>query len=248
MRTLPSWLGLVGILALAGLPAAAGAQPVGSEFQVNTYTTGSQTMNYAGGRRAVAADPSGKFVVVWASDKQDGSNYGVFAQRYDSGGNRLGAEFRVNSYTTANQANPVVASDAAGNFVVVWNSGGMKDGSQTGVFGQRFGSAGNKLGGEFQVNSYTTGPQSYAAVAFDGSGNFIVVWRSDDQDGDKTGIFGQRYNSSGQRRGTEFQVSTYTTSHQRTRVFGSQFVAPDARGNFVVVWQGSGRTWRCWTV
>ena len=39
MRALRSWLGLLGTLALAGLPAPAGAQPVGSEFQVNTYTT-----------------------------------------------------------------------------------------------------------------------------------------------------------------------------------------------------------------
>ena len=32
----------LGVLVLAGYPALAGAQHVGSEFRVNTYTTGNQ--------------------------------------------------------------------------------------------------------------------------------------------------------------------------------------------------------------
>jgi hypothetical protein len=31
---------------------------------------------------SVAADDAGDFVVVWTSSGQDGSNYGVFGQRY----------------------------------------------------------------------------------------------------------------------------------------------------------------------
>jgi hypothetical protein len=38
MRAWHSWFGLLGTLALAGLPA----QAVGSEFQINTYTTSDQ--------------------------------------------------------------------------------------------------------------------------------------------------------------------------------------------------------------
>jgi uncharacterized membrane protein len=33
-----------------------------------------------------------------------------------------GAEFQVNTYTTDHQTSPAVAADAAGNFVVVWES------------------------------------------------------------------------------------------------------------------------------
>jgi len=36
----------------------------------------------------------------------------------------LGSEFQVNSYTTGGQRLPSVASDAAGHFVVVWQSNG----------------------------------------------------------------------------------------------------------------------------
>ena len=53
---------------------------------------------------------------------QDGSSLGVFGQRYASSGAPLGAEFQVNTYTTNIQVSPSVASDTAGNFVVVWES------------------------------------------------------------------------------------------------------------------------------
>jgi hypothetical protein len=82
--------------------------------------------------------------------------------------------------------------DAAGDFVVVWRSGGQ-DGNGDGIFGQRFTSNGAKLGGEFQVNTYTTGNQDGPAVAMDAAGNFVVVWRSEGQDGDGGGLFGQRF-------------------------------------------------------
>jgi hypothetical protein len=45
------------------------------EFQVNAYTTGTQ-------RGGTVAIRSGDFVIAWASYGQDGSHYGVFAQRF----------------------------------------------------------------------------------------------------------------------------------------------------------------------
>src|SRR5262245_36609456 len=104
MRALASWLGVLGTLALAGLPAPASAQAVGSAFQINTYTTGHQR-TLSGGGNLVAADASGNFVVVWNSNGQDGSGYGILGQRYDSVGSALGTEFRVNSFTTYYQVN-----------------------------------------------------------------------------------------------------------------------------------------------
>ena len=108
-----------------------------------------------------------------------------------------------------------MASDAAGNFVVVWTSHDQ-DGSYTGVYGQRYASTGAPLGPEFRVNTYTTRRQDAPAVASDSSGNFVVVWRSGDQDGSSYGIFAQRYASTGAPLGPEFRVNTYTTSDQRS--------------------------------
>jgi len=223
MRPVRWWLGLLAALAVSGLPVPADAQPVGSEFQANTYTTSHQDL------ASVAADANGNFVVVWESDGQDGDDEGIFGQRYDSAGSRLGSEFRVNSQTNFLQAEPAVTFDsAAGNFVVVWTS--YQDPSP-GIFGQRYDGAGNKLGGEFRVNTYTTAQQERPAVASAASGNFVVVWESDNQDRSGFGIFGQRFDSAGVALGQEFQVNTHTPFHQ-----WQSSVASDAGGNFVVVW------------
>src|SRR5262245_10012106 len=142
MRALRSQLGVLGTLALAGLPAPAGAQAVGSEFQINTYTTDYQG-TLALGHHLVAADASGNFVVVWSGRGQN-DFYGTFGQRYDSAGVARGSEFLVNSYTTNAQEFPAVASDPSGNFVVVWDSY-RQDGSAEGIFGQRYDSEGVRL-------------------------------------------------------------------------------------------------------
>jgi hypothetical protein len=235
MRVLRSWLGALGTLALAGLPTRAGAQPLGSEFQVNAYTTGRQEACSRGGGSLVAADASGNFVVVWQNDGPGDTSYGIFGRRFDSNGKPLGAEFRVNSYTTGRQWHPAVAADASGDFVVAWTTQASQDGSAEGVFAQRYDSAGEALGGEFRVNSYTTSDQRDPSVATDGSGNFVIVWSSRYQDGDRWGIFGQRYDSDGSRVGREFRVNTSTPNDQR---FPSVTAAAD--GDFVVAWLSGG--------
>jgi hypothetical protein len=220
----------LGLILVLGLPlrGTAWAQPVGSEFQVSTYTTSFQS------RPAVAADSDGDFVVVWNSN-QDGSGDGIFGQRYTSAGAAVGSEFQVNTYTTSAQYNPAVAADSDGDFVVVWNSG--QDGSDSGIFGQRYTSAGAAVGSEFQVNTYTTSYQFRPAVAADSDGDFVVVWGSfPGQDGSDSGIFGQRYTSAGAAVGSEFQVNTYTTSAQYRPA-----VAADSDGDFVVVWGSYGQ-------
>ncbi|HET9316294.1 MAG TPA: hypothetical protein VFQ51_11940, partial [Vicinamibacteria bacterium] len=132
------------LLSLVVAPRAAWPQgtPIGPEFQVNTSTTGSQA------RPSVASDSSGNFVVVWMSP-EDGSGSGVFGQRYAASGAPVGSQFAVNTYTTGNQGFPLVAADAAGNFVVVWMSRDQ-DGSDYGIFGQRYAGSGTPLGPEFR--------------------------------------------------------------------------------------------------
>jgi hypothetical protein len=221
------------LLLMSALPFAARAQvPAGSEFQLNSYTTGDQG---GGGQRvqgAVAVDGNGGFVVVWTSLGQDGSSSGVFGQRFNAAGVTLGPEFQVNSHTTSFQDSAVVASDAIGNFVVVWRSFGQDNDSSFGIFGKRFNASGLAQGAEFQVNSFTPDGQYRPSLASDASGNFVVVWVSRPQDGSEYGVFGQRFSASGERLGGEFQINSYTTGRQAT-----PSVASDASGNFVVVWR-----------
>jgi hypothetical protein len=207
----------------------ASGTPRGTEFRVNTYTTDNQ------GRPSVAVDPAGNFVVVWGSYHQDGQGYGIFAQRYDAAGGPLGTEFRVNTYTTNWQERPSAASDAAGNLVVVWESH-SQDGSDSSIFAQRYDAAGGPLGAEFRVNTYTLLSQRYPLAASDRVGEFVVTWESLTQDGSNYGVFAQRYDSSGTRRGGEFRVNTYTTDNQYL-----PSIASDPAGNLFVAWASLGQ-------
>jgi hypothetical protein len=203
--------------------------PLGPEFQVNTYTNGLQEYP------SVAMEANGNFVIAWQSFGQDGSDYGIYARRYLYIGKPYAPEFQVNTYTTSFQGDPSVAMDAYGDFVVAWNSLGQ-DGDNSGVYAQRYDSSGNPLGPEFQVNTTTVFNQQKPSVAMDASGNFVVAWQSFGQDGDGDGVYAQGYVSNGSPVGSEFQVNTYTVSHQRY-----PSVAMDANGNFVVVWTSDGQ-------
>jgi hypothetical protein len=81
--------------------------------------------------------------------------------------NGAGAEFQVNQTTPLYQWVPSLAMDDAGGFIVVWESYGSSGGDTDGQSVQlrRYSPAGQPLGGEFQVNRYTTSGQRYPIVA-----------------------------------------------------------------------------------
>jgi hypothetical protein len=198
--------------------------PVSGEFQVNQFTTGYQWLP------KVAYGGNGDFVVAWESENQDGAGYAVMARRFGSDGTPRANEFQVNQNTAGNQSNVAVAADAAGDFVVTWTSE-SQDGSLGGIFARRFGSAGQPLGAEFQVNTYTSGIQDYPRVGMDAKGNFTVTWSSYLQDGSDMGVFAQRFDGKGQKVGAEFQVNETTSNSQELPA-----VAVGANGRAVICW------------
>jgi hypothetical protein len=111
-----------------------------------------------------------------------------------------------------------------------------QDGSGSGIFAQRYDATGVPQGTEFQVNTFTSSDQIYPSVAVDASNNFVVVWRSQNQDGSGQGVYGQRYNSAGVPQGAEFQVNAYSTNDQ-----ADPHAAKDAAGNFAVIWTSTGQ-------
>ncbi len=201
--------------------------PEGDEFVVNTYTTGRQL------RPWVAGGPGGDFVVVW-----DDFYSRVSGQRFAADGSRLGDEFQVNTNTTGYHGESSVDVGSTGDFTVVWQTGTSFavgfDGDKAGVLGQQFGANGSPIGGEFQVNTYTTESQRLPKVAIGPTGEFVVVWDSK-HDTVAYNIQGQLFAGNGTPVGAEFPVSSST--HGTGAVPALDF-QPD--GNFIVVWQGSG--------
>lgn len=203
-----------------------------TEFQINTYTTSYAT------RPKISDLSCSSFVVVWGSDGSPGNDdslSSILGQRFNSDGSNLGSEFQVNTYTTQAQWYPDVDTGRDGKFLVVWQSDGSQgtDISGSSIQGQLYSAAGVVLGGEFQINSDTTGDQRNPSVAALPSGGFYVVWTG--LDGSASGIKGLRYDASGVPTTPEFQINTYTSGFQ-----DSAEVAVGSSGDAMVVWTRGG--------
>jgi hypothetical protein len=211
----------------------------------------SSQIAYIQGSSHVASDKDGNFVVVW--DERDYDYVGpgdldglrIMARRYNASGGPTGPPFQVNTYTTYSQYTPKVGFDGAGNFMVVWAyyDNGYMNGSAV-LAAQKYNSSGTPIGGEFQVNTYTTCCIGYSGleypgifddidVAGDEAGNFVVVWSGPGTTGDNSyrAINARFFDSTGTPQGDQFLVSTNTTLGEFTPT-----VRPDHQGNFVIAW------------
>ncbi|MET0105790.1 MAG: calcium-binding protein [Sedimenticola sp.] len=220
-----TWTSAQGTFSIYGQRYNADGSMNGGQFQVNTYDNFMTNQTNS----SVTSLSDGGFVVVWESDGQDGSNFGIFGQHYNADGSRNGNEFQVNTYTDGYQMQPSVTSLSDGGYVVTWYSGAN-------VYGQRYNADGSANSGEFLINTYTDGLQGAPSVTSLSDGGFIVTWVSDGQDGSRTGIYGQRYNADGTTSGDEFQINTYTNSIQH-----GPSVTSLSDDGFVVTWWSDGQ-------
>ena len=199
--------------------------PDGNEFSASKKKVGDQ------GSPAVGIANNGDYVVVWRDGSgTDGSDFGVFAQLYDSGSSTplLANDLVVPNTTSGRQMMPWVDSRGNGSFVVAWSG---KKGDKRQTFTKRFDAAGNALGPEHQSNSESHGNTWAVQVDMNNTGKYVVVWRDD---GDN-GIRGRLYNADGSpvaansfKAGPLKQGSTQTFA---------PFVAIKENGSFIVVWK-----------
>jgi len=181
--------------------------PQGNEIPANTTTLNTQS------NPAVAVRNTGEFVIAWDSWFEDGGDRGVYAQRFDVSGNKVGTEFRVNSTTAYSQAKPRVKYFSDGKFIVIWESF-KQDGSGYGMYGRIFNSDGTATTNEFQINTYTTDYQWFGDVEIFDDNSFIVAWCSWEQDGDDGGIYVQRFDALGLKVGSEVRINKTTAQYQ----------------------------------
>ncbi|NRB36216.1 MAG: tandem-95 repeat protein, partial [Rhodobacteraceae bacterium] len=203
----------------------------GSEFQVNTQ------LNKVQEAAQITALSGGGFVAVWQSNDgaDDGSDFGIKAQIYDSNGVPTGDEFLVNTQVTSKQISPSVAAIDGGGFVVSWHSNdGVEDTSSYGIKAQVFSAAGSAQGGEFLVNTKTGSSQVESDVIGLDGGGFVIAWKGDDDSG--TGIRAQLYGSGGSPEGEEFILNTETYYSQE-----DVKLAALAGGGFVATWSSRDR-------
>jgi cysteine-rich repeat protein len=155
---------------------AAGAT-VGTQFQVNTYTSLDQSEPDA------EMDSVGNFVIAWTSEDQDGSQNGVYAQRYTSTGTTIGSEFQVHTNTLYGQQDVKLDMNSNGDFIIGWQSYDVDGAGNFASFIQQYASTGAKLGPEVQLNDYVTNDQKETAIAMNNTLSYVIAWTSNGQDG-----------------------------------------------------------------
>jgi flagellin-like hook-associated protein FlgL len=98
------------------------------------------------------------------------------------------------------------------------------------IYGQRYDSSGNQVGGEFQINTNTANDQTKSSITALSDGGFVVTWQGGS-------IYGQRYDSSGNQVGGEFMINN--TNSARSITYPSTTALSD--GGFVVAWESSSK-------
>lgn len=215
------------LLAVAGVTTAhalgtpgAAVSPV---LRYNQFTDGGQQ------QADIAVGADGNAVAVWYSDKPTGS-IGVRARRLDGAGNPIGSDIVVNSSPQAGSIfYPSVATDADGNFTVVWTAHMTVLYSLPHVYQRRFDRHGVALGPQQQID--TNVPEAGGAVIAMGTdGRYVVAWNAYPTTGAE--IRARRFDAAGNALGAEIVVATRGTGY-----FGPNLrLATDDAGNFTVVW------------
>jgi hypothetical protein len=171
-----------------------------STFRVNKTSADDQE------RAQVAMLKDGGAVFVWQGGTLGAQR--IFARFMRPDGTFRSEDIRVSSYAQEYQENPVVAVLNGGDVVLIWSSYGQ-DGSLLGIYGQRFSATGSRLGGEFQVNQYTSLNQRTPAVAALGDGGFLVIWVSESEAGSRNSTDATGQNSETWGGGVAYDVHLY---------------------------------------
>lgn len=196
------------------------AQPVTST--VNPGLPADETENIE-----MTALANGEWLVTWQSG--DGSNYGIYQQRFSASGTPLinANNQRVNATTEGSQRYADVVTLADGGWLVTWVDGDPFDPTAN-IHMRRYDADGNASPVEVVTNA--RGMQTQPQVAALPGGGWLVVWYGLGADGSND-IFFKRYDADGEPG--ETQVVNATTE-------GSQVdphVAVNHDGSWVITWQ-----------
>lgn len=182
---------------------------------VNSYQSGVQS------DAAVATMPDGTVLVVWASDGQDGSGEGIYGQRWNAIGAKLGGEFRVNQTTQQNQSRPAVAALGNGQFVVAWVGESVSGRNSSGAPNlrrnvlARFVGTSDPSGNEFQLNEGNVVATEVSLATF-ASGGFVAAWTQRDEASTRniTEVHAREFAANGLPKGAGQRINTFLPGAQ----------------------------------
>lgn len=124
---------------------------------------------------SIASLDDGTFVVTWASDQADGSQYGVLAQHLGPNGEILGTNFVANQSVFSNQRNPVVAALPSSSYVIGWISENQRFDKSVDLMARVFAADGTAKSDELRLN-FGTNICSSPVLAGTPGGGFLASW------------------------------------------------------------------------
>ena len=196
--------------------------PIGGVFRVNHFTPKNQN------HIRVAINESGNFTAVWQSFMQDSNDEGVFLQRFDSYGRKVGSEIRINDRIHGSQSMPDIAMNEQGLSVVTWVSA-EKD--HDGIYIQKFDESGSRIGPNVKINNECYVSMMNPNIAFNEKNQIVIVW--DGASGETIDIFAQTFTWDDViPRTSDIRVNQRITYDQK-----NPDIAVLDNNEFVIIWE-----------
>lgn len=208
-------------------------EPQGNNFKINLHDSAAYVPN-------IAFRKNGSFVVVW----QEGVYTGIYTDSvkyymkiYNKFGTPISNRIIVNDsgYTCSIHEYPAIGVSNSNNIIIVMTMIQGLYGSPH-IYLQKLDSLGNKIGINEMVNDDTPNiNQGYPDISMRRDGSFIIVWH--DHRYGSGDIFMQKYNTLGQKIGTNIKVNddpiNPNIGHWRPSI------SSDTNGRFNIVWLDS---------
>lgn len=140
--------------------------PLGDVFRVNESRAGNQASP------DVTVTLDGSYTVVWERIAPGQGGHQVFGRRISAAGRAIGVEFQVSESRSAKPTSPTVTADHRGRTLVAWIS------QQGDILAREVALESRAIGVEFRIDAAT--PATSVRAAPGGTGDFVVIWESDE--------------------------------------------------------------------
>lgn len=165
------------------------------------------------------------YLVAFSDDR--GGDQDIYAQLFDSSGNRVGANFALSKGSDNFAFNVGLASDSQEMIMAVW----AELGDRSEITGRKLNSDAELDGDGFIVSdAFAVGERFDPCPLFHADGSAIVVF-NDSRD-QSLQIYAQKLDSSLELSGTNFKLSSTSTGSQMSQAE----IASLASGDFAAVW------------
>ena len=182
---------------------------------------------------AVTLDSGGNFLVALADSRTPGTEWDIYAQRFDGDGNRSGAEIPV-AFANGSEQSPFLHTDSNDNSFIAWTHYYCETSD---LLGRRFDSQGNGIGDLIMLanSSYI---EAAPAIASFSDNSYLFTWT--DQRLGPWSSYARKLDENGSTVGEEIVVCTEQNAEGPAAAVG-----PD--DDFIITWiDPRNTTWDVW--